>query len=256
MVMSIPDHVVRETMTGGQERSLEGIIDELKRREDPASRENMARFGIRTDRALGGTSLWDLRKMAKGIRTDHEIALALWATGIHEARILATLVEDPDRVTEGQMEEWVGDLDSWDICDQCCSNVFSFTPLGWKKALEWSVREEEFVKRAGFALMAALAVHDKTASDEQFDPFLVAIEGGASDPRNFVRKAVNWALRQIGKRNQALNAAAIATAERIRDGGSRTARWVSADALRELRSEAVQVRLARRKEKISGKPKA
>jgi 3-methyladenine DNA glycosylase AlkD len=128
--------------------------------------------------------------------------------------------------------------------------------LGWKKALEWSVREEEFVKRAGFALMAALAVHDKTASDEQFDPFLVAIEGGASDPRNFVRKAVNWALRQIGKRNQALNAAAIATAERIRDGGSRTARWVSADALRELRSEAVQVRLARRKEKISGKPKA
>lgn len=223
------------------------MIEELRERADPVAKEGMARYGIKTDQAFGGSSLPHLRSMAKRFGTHHDLALALWSTEVHEARILASLVEDPDRVTEAQMEEWVTEFDSWDVCDQCCSNVFSFTPFGWKKALEWSDREEEFVKRAGFALMAALAVHDKEATDDRFAPFFVAIVREASDPRNYVRKAVNWALRQIGKRNRNLNAAAIATAEMIKEGGSKAGRWVSADALRELRSRAVQERLALRK---------
>lgn len=229
------------------EKTLEAVVEELRNREDPVAKEGMARYGIRTDHAFGGSSLPYLRKMAKRLGTDHDLASALWSTGIHEARMLASLVEDPEQVNEEQMEMWAQEFDSWDICDQCCSNVFSYTPLGWKKALEWSDRKEEFVKRAGFALMAALAVHDKKATDDRFAPFFVAIEREASDPRNYVRKAVNWALRQIGKRNRTLNEAAIATAEKIKEGGSKAGRWVSADALRELRSAAVQERLAQRK---------
>jgi len=207
----------------------------------------MARYGIRTDHALGGSSLYFLRAMAKGLGKDHALALALWSTDVHEARLLATLVEDPQEVTEEQMEAWVADFDSWDICDQCTSNVFSYTSRGWTKAVEWSSREEEFVKRAGFALMAALAVHDKKAENDRFDPFLSVIERESYDDRNYVRKAVNWALRNIGKRNLALNASAVACAERIRAKGTKAGRWISSDALRELRSEAVQKRLVKHK---------
>ena len=235
------------SMAGVEDETLDRIMNELRTRADPSSREGMARYGIRTDRALGGSSLYFLRAMAKDLGRDHALALALWSTEVHEARMLATLVEDPKETTEEQMEAWVADFDSWDICDQCTSNVFSFTSVGWKKAMEWSSREEEFVKRAGFALMAALAVHDKKAGDEQFDPFLSAIERESYDERNYVRKAVNWALRNIGKRNVALNASAIACAERVGAEGTEFGRRIASDALRELRSDAVQRRLAKHK---------
>jgi 3-methyladenine DNA glycosylase AlkD len=184
--------------------------------------------------------------MAKRIGRDHALARELWASGIHEARVLAGLVDDPAAVTAAQLERWAKDFDSWDVCDGVCSNLFDRTPYAWDKAVAWSARSREFVKRAGFVLMAALAVHDKTAPDERFKNFLPLIEREAVDERNFVKKAVNWALRQIGKRNRALNRDAIAAAKRIRKVDSRSARWIAADALRELESDAVRQRLNKR----------
>jgi 3-methyladenine DNA glycosylase AlkD len=216
------------------------ILDELRSRADPAARAGMARFGIRGARVLGGTSVPTLRAMAKRIGRDHQTAHALWASGIHEARLLATMVEDPAAVTDEQMERWARDFDSWDLVDGACSNLFRLTPHAWPKAAQWSGREEEFVKRAGFALMATLAVHDRAASDDRFVELLPIIEREAADPRNFVRKAVNWALRQVGRRNAVLHRAAIATCERILAGGPGPARWVASDALRELTSERVR----------------
>lgn len=216
----------------------------------------MARYGIKVDDAFG-VSVYELRRMAKPLRRDHELALALWATGNHEARLLATMVDDPAMVDEAQMEAWVLDLDSWDVCDQLTSNLFDKTPFAYDKAHEWAARDEEFVRRAAFALIAALAWQDKEAPDARILAFLPLVEEHAGDPRNFVKKAVSWALRNVGKRNAALNAAAIACAERIRDaadaraggrrGGdpsARAARWVAADALRELTSDKVRARLA------------
>jgi 3-methyladenine DNA glycosylase AlkD len=216
----------------------------------------MARYGIKVDDAFG-VSVYELRRMAKPLRGDHELALALWATGNHEARLLATMVDDPAMVDEAQMEAWVLDLDSWDVCDQLTSNLFDKTPFAYDKAHEWAARDEEFVRRAAFALIAALAWQDKEAPDARILAFLPLVEEHAGDPRNFVKKAVSWALRNVGKRNAALNAAAIACAERIRDaadaraggrrGGdpsARAARWVAADALRELTSDKVRARLA------------
>ncbi len=206
----------------------------------------MARVGINTSRALGGTSVPALRSMAKRVGKDHVLALELWATGIHEARLLATMVDDPRAVTEAQMEAWVNDFDSWDLADQCCGNLFDRTPQAHRKAVEWSARREEFVKRAGFALMACLAVHDVSAADEDFEALLATIEREAADRRNLVRKAVNWALRQIGKRNLRLNAAAIRSGERILESSAGRRNWVASDALRELQSERVQERLRSR----------
>lgn len=223
--------------------TVENMMSELRGRSDPAARAGMARYGIDADTALGGTSIPQMRAMARRARRDHELAAALWATGVHEARILATMVDDPAKVTEAQMESWVSEFRSWDVCDQCCSNLFGWTSLAWSKAVEWSLREEEFVRRAGYVLMAVLAVHDKKAPDAEFLELLPAIERGADDNRNFVRKAVNWALRQIGKRNLQLNHAAMECATRISERDSRAARWIAADALRELRSDAVQARL-------------
>lgn len=202
----------------------------------------MQRFGISTKTALG------LRKpqmeaVAKKIGRDHALALQLWDSGIHEAKHVAAMIDDPKQVSEDQMDRWVKDFDSWDVCDDCCGTLFDKTPFAYRKAMEWSGREEEFVKRAGFALMAELAVHDKGAEDGKFLQFLPVIKMGAVDERNFVKKAVNWALRQIGKRNIALNRHAIVVAEEIARLESRTARWVAADTLRELKSEAVQNRL-------------
>jgi PAS domain S-box-containing protein len=219
------------------------ILRELRAKADPSAREGMARFGIATDRALGGTSVPALRAMAKRIGRDHDLAAELWASGIHEARLLAAMVDDPARVTEGQMEAWAADFDSWDMVDGACSSLFDKTPFAYDKAVEWSGRDEEFVKRAGFVLMAVLAVHDKSAPDETFRRLFPLIEAQAGDRRNFVRKAVNWALRQIGKRNPTLNREAVAVARRIQSNGPRTARWVASDALRELESEAVRTRL-------------
>jgi 3-methyladenine DNA glycosylase AlkD len=218
------------------------IIRELRSMADPSQLEGMARFGISTDGTLGGIGVPALRAMAKRIGRDHEVAGGLWASGIHEARILAAMVDDPSAVTEEQMEGWAAEFDSWDVVDGTVS-LFDKTPFAWSKVIEWSWREEEFVKRAAFAMMAALAVHDKQASDTAFVALLPIIEREAGDPRNFVRKAVNWALRQIGKRNSALNAKAIAAAERIHATGPRPAKWVASDALRELRSDPVQARL-------------
>jgi 3-methyladenine DNA glycosylase AlkD len=176
-----------------------------------------------------------LRKLAKEAGRSHELAAELWASGIHEARILATLIDDPARVTGRQMDRWVSDLDSWDVCDQACQNLFRYTPSAFAKAGKWARARREFVRRAGFSLMAGLAVKARTASDAQFEVFFPLIAEAAVDDRNMVKKAVNWALRQIGKRNPALCAKAIALAEQIRNRDCRAARWVAADALRELR---------------------
>ena len=213
------------------------ILKQLKSLRNPHNVAGMARFGINPRNTLG-VSIPQLRGIARHAGKDHRLARELWASGIHEARILAALVDDPARVTEAQMERWVKDFDSWDVCDQVCSNLFDKTAYAHRKAVAWSKRDEEFVKRAGFVLMAALAVHDKSAPDAAFRKFLPLITRGATDERNFVKKAVNWALRQIGKRNAALNRAASATAREIQRIDSRAARWVAADALRELRMKA------------------
>ena len=207
--------------------------------------EGMKRYGIRTENALG-VSLPKLRKLAESTGKNHEIALGLWKTGIHEAQILAALVDVPAEVTEAQMDRWVHDFDSWDVCDTCCANLLDKTRFAYSKAIEWSGEEQEFVKRAGFALMAALAVHDKRQTDEAFTSFLPCILRGATDERNFVRKAVNWALRQVGKRNLTLNKEAIRVAREMQKADNRAARWVAADALRELNSPSVQERLRQR----------
>jgi 3-methyladenine DNA glycosylase AlkD len=218
------------------------VLKELRTKGDPAAVEGMKRFGI-VGEVMLGVSVPELRRLAKKIGRNHELALKLWKSGIHDARLLASLVDEPERVTAEQMEEWVAAFDSWDVCDGCCGNLFDKTPFAYAKALEWSKARPEFVRRAGFALMAELAVHDKSAPDAKFLRFLPAIKTGSTDERNFVKKAVNWALRQIGKRNTGLNAKAIAVAEEIRKSESKSARWIAADALRELKSPAVKRKL-------------
>jgi 3-methyladenine DNA glycosylase AlkD len=216
--------------------TYEEVIEKLNALANPANVAGMARYGISPEGTLG-VPMPALRRMAKEIGRRRDLAHRLWRSGIHEARILATLIDDPKQVTEGQMERWALDLDSWDVCDQLCSNLFSQSALAYEKADAWSGRSETFVKRAGFVLMACLAVHDKTAGDEPFCAFLPFIVREAGDERNFVKKAVNWALRQIGKRNPALNRLAMETAQEIRKRDSRSARWIAADALRELTDE-------------------
>jgi 3-methyladenine DNA glycosylase AlkD len=218
------------------------VIERLRAHSDSAAVQGMARFGINPINILG-VSIPLIRNLAKQIGRDHDLAQRLWASGIHEARILATMVDYPQEVTARQMESWVKDFDSWDVCDQCCSNLFDKTPSAHEKACEWSSRKEEFVKRAGFTIMATLAVHDKKASNSQFERFLPIIERESTDGRNFVRKAVNWALRQIGKRNLRLNRLAINTAKQIEKKSSRSARWIASDAIRELTSASVQRKL-------------
>jgi 3-methyladenine DNA glycosylase AlkD len=220
------------------------IIAKLRSLANPANVAGMAHFGINAKGTLG-VSMPVIRKMAKEIGRNHTLALELWKSGVHEARILAALVDDPQKTTEAQMGSWVADFDSWDVCDQVCSNDFDRTLYAYQKAVEWAERPEEFVRRAGFVVMAALAVHDKKASDGQFEPFLGLIQKQATDERNFVKKAVNWALRQIGKRNSKLNKKMIQLAERIEKSDSRSAKWIAKDALRELQSPAVQARFSK-----------
>src|SRR3990170_4919512 len=210
---------------------VDAVLKKLKSLSDPKAVEGMARFGINPKNTYG-VSIPNLRSMAKKIGRNHVLAQQLWSSGIHEVRILAGMVDAPEMVTEEQMEQWVKDFDSWDVCDQCCSNLFDKTNFAHQKAAEWSRRREEFVKRAGFVLMAALSVHDKKAKDEAFMKFLPIIKRESTDDRNFVRKAVNWALRQIGKRNATLNRAAIETAEEIQKIESKSAKWIASDALR------------------------
>ena len=218
------------------------VLKRLNSLSDPKALEGMARFGINPKNTYG-VSIPNLRKMAKEIGKDHLLAKQLWSSSIHEARILAGFIDDKRKVTEAQMEQWVKDFDSWDVCDQVCMNLFDKTPFAYRKAIEWSKRDEKFVKRAGFALMATLAVHDKKAEDKQFEKFLPIIKRGSSDNRNFVKKAVNWALRQIGKRNMNLNRKAIETAKEIQKMDSNSAKWIAYDAIRELTNKKILKRL-------------
>jgi 3-methyladenine DNA glycosylase AlkD len=218
------------------------VIDKLKSLADADYLAGMTHFAIKTDHALGVTAP-RMRKLAKEIGTDHKLALELWETGIHEARVVAALIDDPKQVTKSQMSNWVRQIDNWGVCDVCCGVLFDKTPFAWSKAVEWPERKEEFVKRAGFVLMAALAIHDKKAPDKKFLLFFGIIKRHADDGRNFVKKAVNWALRQIGKRNIALNKKAVAVAKEIQKMDSPAARWIAADALRELTNEKVRSRL-------------
>jgi len=218
------------------------ILSKLKSMGSQRNREGMARFGINVKNAYG-TSVVNIRKLKKSIKRNHELADKLWKTGNHEARMLAAFIDEPDKVTEKQMDSWVKDFDSWDICDQCCSNLFDKTPFAYKKAVEWTGKKEEFVRRAGFTMMAVLAVHDKEAKDSDFYKFFPLIKKYSTDERNFVRKAINWALRQIGKRNKALNRKAIKLAKEIQKIDSKSARWIANDAIRELESDAVKKKM-------------
>jgi 3-methyladenine DNA glycosylase AlkD len=221
------------------------VLRELKRLANPRVREKMAYFGVRVQKALG-ISTPQLHALARRIGKNQQLAEQLWRSGVHEARILAALIGEADRITPRQMERWARDFNAWDVVDASCCYLYAAAAPAWQKAESWSRRPEEFVKRAAFSLVAYLSYKDKQASDARFEQFLPAIEREAHDERNFVRKAVNWALRNIGKRNLRLNRAAIRTAERIRRQNSRSARWIAADALRELRSGAVQARLRRK----------
>jgi 3-methyladenine DNA glycosylase AlkD len=222
----------------------EEVVERLRSLGDPKAVEGMARFGVHVANALG-VSAPNLRRLAKDIGKDHALAGKLWRTGIHDARILAALIDDPAQVTVTQMERWANDFDSWAVCDAACGCLFDKTLYAWDKALEWTGREPEYVKRAGFVLMASLAVHDKKAPDEHFEAFFPYLVQHATDERNFVKKVVNWALRQIGKRNRRLNRLAVQAAKRIREIDSKPARWIASDALRELTSDAVHARLSR-----------
>jgi len=224
--------------------SVEEVLEILKSMARPDQLEGMAKYGIVVERRLG-VSIPNLRRMAKELGQDHKLALELWKTGIAEARLVAAMTDDPEKLTEGQMEDWVKGINSWDVCDQVCMNLFEKVPLAWKKIIDWSEREEEFVKRAAFTLMACLAWHDKKAKDEKFIELFPVIIRGATDERNFVKKAVNWALRNIGKRDLNLNKAAINTAREIQQIDSKAARWIASDTIRELESEAVRIRLKR-----------
>jgi 3-methyladenine DNA glycosylase AlkD len=218
------------------------IIARLRSLSNPENVAGMARFGINPQNTLG-ISIPVLRQIAKETGKDHSLALELWDSGIHEARILAAFVDDPRQVDEAQMERWALDFDSWDVCDQVTGSLFDRTPYAYAKAAEWSARPEQFVKRAAFAMLAWLAVHDKRAGDERFEPYLDIILREAADERNFVKKAVNWALRSIGKRSRTLNEKAINTARQMAELDSRAARWNAANTLRELTSPKIQAKL-------------
>ena len=208
--------------------------------------ESIKRAGIVGKNALG-IPLPKIRALAKEIGKDHDIALKLWKSEIHEARLLASMVDDKKFVTEKQMEDWVNDFYSWDICDQVCLNLFDKTPFAYDKAIEWTSREKEYVKRAGFAMIAVLGVHDKKADDSKFIEFFPIIKKESTDERNFVKKAVNWALRQIGKRNLELNKHAIDCANEILKFDSKSAKWIANDAIRELSDEKILKRLSKKK---------
>lgn len=224
--------------------SLEEVLNQLKEQADPAQLDGMRRYGMATNNRLG-VKVPEMRKIAKTIDQDHDLALALWETGVAEARIVAGMIADPLKLTEKQMDAWVKDIESWDVCDQLCMNLLEKSPYAHKKILEWSRRDEEFVRRAAYALIACLAWHDRQEGDDFFVSMLATIKKGSTDQRNFVKKAVSWALRNIGKRNIFLNHQAIRTAEEIAKIDSRSARWIATDALRELQSESIQARLSK-----------
>ena len=210
----------------------------------------MARYGIVARHAFG-VPVGTLQSLKRRLGRDHALATALWDSGWYEARLLAALIGDPQKVTRRQMNAWAASFENWADCDTVCFHLWDRTPFAWEKALQWAGSPREFVKRGAFALMACLALHDKTAPDKRFLPFLPLIEKGARDERNFVKKGVNWALRGIGRRNRALNAAALKVAKRLAASEEASCRWVGKDALRELASPKMRSRLAQRAQRSS-----
>jgi 3-methyladenine DNA glycosylase AlkD len=229
----------------GADARVSEILAWLKRRGTKRNREGMARYGI-VAKHVFGVSVADLRTLAKRHRPDHVLAAALWETGWYEARMLAAFVDDPALVTPRQMDRWARDFENWAICDTVCFHLFDKTPHAWRRIDAWAKRRDEFVKRAAFALVASLALHDRRSGDETFARLLPLIERAAADDRNFVRKGVNWALRAVGHRSAALNRSATQLARRLAASPLSSARWIGRDALRELTSPAVQQRIARR----------
>ncbi len=218
------------------------IIQKLKSLANQENLNGMARYGINPHNNLG-ISIYQLRSLAKEIGTNHTLALKLWDSGIHDARLLACFIDDPQKVTRDQMDTWAKDFDSWDICDQACTSLFDLSPYAVEKVHQWAREEKEFVKRAAFCLIAGLAVHNKKANDRMFEDLLPLLITHAVDDRNYVKKAVNWVLRNIGKRNLFLNKKALIVAYEIQKINTRSARWITSDAIRELKKEKVQQRL-------------
>jgi 3-methyladenine DNA glycosylase AlkD len=226
--------------------NYEEIIQKLKSLANPENVKGMARYGINPKNNLG-ISIYQLRPLAKEIGRSHPLALKLWDSKIHDAKLLACFIDDPEKVTIDQMDAWAEDFDSWDICDQACTSLFDLSPLSYKKVYQWAEHEKEFVKRGAFSLIAGLAVHDKTATDKKFEEFFPIIIKHSVDERNYVKKAVNWSLRNIGKRNLHLNKRAIETAKEIQKINSKSARWIASDAIRELTSDKIKRKLVNRK---------
>lgn len=212
---------------------VESALKWLKERSTQSTLDGMSRYGIPSDKALG-VAMKDIKALGKHLGHNQELAAALWKTGVYEARMLASFVGDPARITPAQMDKWCSQFDNWAFCDAMCFNLFDRTPHAWDKVTQWSSSNREFVKRTAFALLWSLSVHDKAAGNERFEQGLALIERAAADERHFVKKAVNMALRAIGKRNRDLNSAAVAAARRLADSPDATARWVGKDALREL----------------------
>ena len=218
------------------------ILEKLKSKSRKDQLEGMARYGIKIDKRLG-VSIPEIRKIAKDFGKNHETALDLWNTGFDDAKITAAMIDEPEKVTENQMDEWVKEIDSWDVCDQICMNLFDKTSYAWKKIIDWSKRDEEFVKRTAFSLLACLAWHDKNADDNKFIEYFPIIKRNSTDERNYVKKAVSWSLRHIGKRNLNLHKKALKLANEIKQIDSKTAKWIGSDAIKDLNSDATKRRL-------------
>jgi 3-methyladenine DNA glycosylase AlkD len=232
--------MIRKSASAGE--AARKAVDWLRKRGSKAGRDGMARFAIPSDKAFG-VSMREVQRLAGEIGRDHDVALALWDTGWLEARMLTAYVDEPEHVTAAQMDRWCREFDNWAVVDTLCFALFDRTPFAWRKVEQWSKRKDEFQKRAGFALLWSLSVHDKVAPDDRFLRGLEIIEREAKDERNFVKKAVNMALRAIGKRNRTLHSAALKVASRLAASADATARWNGKDALRELQGASVMRRL-------------
>jgi 3-methyladenine DNA glycosylase AlkD len=227
-------------------QTVEVVLFELKKCARPDQLTGMAKYGMTIENRLG-VSVPEVRRIAKEIGKNHTLALELWKTKIAEARMVASMIADPNELASDEMDSWVKDFNSWDVCDQVCMNLFDKTPLAWNKVIQWSEREEEFVKRAAYALIACLAWHDKSAEDEKFIKLLPLISNAIYDNRNYVKKAASWALRHIGKRNERLHPVILKEAEQLKNNKNKTARWIGSDTVRDLTSDSI----LRRMEKLS-----
>ena len=227
---------------------LHEILKKLESMKNPQAVKGMARYGINSHNNFG-ISVYRLREMAKEIGMNHELALDLWDSGIHDARLLACFIDNPHHTNSQQMDDWAYDFNSWDVCDQACTSLFDRTRFAWEKIFEWADSDKEFVKRGSFSLLAGLAVHDKNAGDSKFLAYASLLKTHATDERNYVKKAVNWAVRNIGKRNLFLNKKMILLSDEILKIESPSARWIARDAIRELTSDKVQMRLKKKEKK-------